>query len=67
MDKDSGDKAKSAESGVDGGDARINGASGTKYATRARGTSDAKWRLGKPPGNDVSYFVYYYLIKVFTS
>lgn len=53
MDKDTGDKTKSADSG-DGGDVKSNGASGAKYVSRARGTSDAKWRLGKTPGSDVS-------------
>ena len=52
MDKDTGDKTKFAESG-DGGDVKSNGTSGAKYVSRARGTSDAKWRPGKP-GNDVS-------------
>ena len=63
MDKDAGDKTKSGDSG-DGGDVRSNGASGAKYVSRARGTSDAKWRLGKP-GNDVSNSAFNYL-KVLT-
>jgi len=53
MDKDTGGKGKPADSGDDGGDVRSNGASGAKYVSRPRGTSDAKWRLGRP-GNDVS-------------
>jgi hypothetical protein len=59
MDKDAGDKTKSTDSGGDGpgADVKSNGASGAKYVSRARGTSDAKWRLGKP-GNDVSNFAY---------
>ena len=56
-DKDNGDKTKSTDSG-DGGDVKNNGASGAKYVSRARGTSDAKWRLGKMPGNDVSNSAY---------
>jgi hypothetical protein len=54
MDKDNGD-------GGDGGDVKDvknNGASGAKYVSRARGTSDAKWRLGKIPGSDVSVSAY---------
>jgi hypothetical protein len=54
MDKDTAEKAKSGDSGGDGGDVKSNGAS-TKYVSRARGTSDAKWRVGRP-GNDVSNF-----------
>jgi hypothetical protein len=57
MDKDTGDKTKSADSGGDGGDVKSNGTSGAKFVSRARGTSDAKWRLGKP-GNDVSISAY---------
>ena len=55
MDKDTGDKTKSGDSGGDGGDVKSNGTTGTKYVSRARGTSDAKWRVGRP-GNDVSNF-----------
>ena len=58
------DTTKSADSGGDGGDVKSNGASGAKYVSRARGTSDAKWRLGRP-GNDVSNSAFNYL-KVFT-
>lgn len=55
MDKDTADKAKPGDGGGDGGDVKSNGASGAKYVSRARGTSDAKWRPGRP-GNDVSNF-----------
>ena len=53
MDKDTADKTKSGDSGGDGGDVKSNGVSGAKFVSRARGTSDAKWRGGRP-GNDVS-------------
>ena len=53
MDKDTTDKNKPGDGGGDGGDVKSNGASGAKYVSRARGTSDAKWRHGRP-GNDVS-------------
>jgi len=43
-DKDTGGSAKSADDGEDGGDVGSNGASSTKYVSRPRGTSDAKWR-----------------------
>lgn len=56
MDKDTGDKTKSTDSGGDGGDVKSNGASGAKFVSRARGTSDAKWRL--QPGSDVSNSAY---------
>jgi hypothetical protein len=58
MDKDTSDKTKSGDSGGDGGEVKSNGASGAKYVSRARGTSDAKWRLGRP-GNDVSHSAIY--------
>lgn len=57
MDKDTSDKTKSTDSGGEVGDVKNNGVSGAKYVSRARGTSDAKWRLGKP-GNDVSNSAY---------
>ena len=53
MDKDTTDKTRSGDSGGDGGDVKSNGISGAKFVSRARGTSDAKWRGGRP-GNDVS-------------
>ena len=53
MDKDTTDKTRSGDSGGDGGDVKSNGVSGAKFVSRARGTSDAKWRGGRP-GNDVS-------------
>lgn len=43
-DKDSSDSARLADNGGDSGHAESNGASGTKYVSRPRGTSDAKWR-----------------------
>jgi len=43
-DKDYGDSVRLADNGGDAGHAESNGASGTKYVSRPRGTSDAKWR-----------------------
>lgn len=51
MDKDTGD-------GGDSGDVKSNGTPSAKYVSRARGTSDAKWRLGRMPGSDVSVSAY---------